>query len=48
MTLKRIGAGARMSKVVIHNNTVYLSGLVGDSTAGKSGSSLFLRLALTL
>lgn len=36
MTLKRIGAGARMSKGVIHNNTVYLSGLVGDSTAGKS------------
>jgi enamine deaminase RidA (YjgF/YER057c/UK114 family) len=36
MTLKRIGAGDRMSKGVIHNGTVYLSGLVGDSTAGKS------------
>ncbi len=35
MTLKRIGAGARMSKGVIHNGTVYLSGLVGDNTAGQ-------------
>lgn len=29
MTIRRIGVGARMSDIVIHNNTVYLAGQVG-------------------
>ena len=36
MTIKRIGAGARMSKAVVHGNTVYLSGQVADKTKGRS------------
>ncbi len=37
MTLKRIGVGSRMSAAVIHNDTVYLSGVVAsDAAAGKS------------
>lgn len=36
MTIKRIGPGARMSKAVVHGNTVYLSGQVADKAAGKS------------
>lgn len=36
MSLKRIGAGARMSTGVIHNGVVYLSGMVADKTKGKS------------
>ncbi len=34
MTIRRIGAGPRMSQAVIHGNTVYLAGQVG--TPGKS------------
>jgi enamine deaminase RidA (YjgF/YER057c/UK114 family) len=30
MNIKRIETNSRMSKVVIHNNIAYLSGLVGD------------------
>ena len=30
MTIRRIDAGPRMSGVVIHNNTVYLAGQVGE------------------
>jgi enamine deaminase RidA (YjgF/YER057c/UK114 family) len=30
MTIKRIDAGARMSGAVVHNNTVYLAGQVGE------------------
>ena len=30
MTIKRIETNIRMSKIVIHNNVAYLSGLVGD------------------
>jgi enamine deaminase RidA (YjgF/YER057c/UK114 family) len=30
MTIKRIETNNRMSKAVIHNNVVHLSGLVGD------------------
>lgn len=33
MTITRIDTGARMSQVVIHKDTIYLSGLVG--TPGK-------------
>jgi len=29
MSISRIGVGARMSDIVIHNNTVYLAGQVG-------------------
>lgn len=30
MTIRRIDVGPRMSDIVIHNNTVYLAGQVGD------------------
>jgi len=33
MSIRRIGAGPRMSQAVIHNNTAYLAGQVGE---GKS------------
>jgi enamine deaminase RidA (YjgF/YER057c/UK114 family) len=36
MTIQRIDAGPRMSKVVIHGDTVYLAGLTADKTAGGS------------
>jgi enamine deaminase RidA (YjgF/YER057c/UK114 family) len=36
MTLKRIGAGKRMSDAVVHGNMVYLSGFVAETAKGKS------------
>ncbi len=36
MSIRRIGAGARMSKAVVHGNTVYLAGQVADKTKGAS------------
>ena len=36
MTLKRIGAGNRMSDAVIHGDKIYLSGYVAEKTVGKS------------
>lgn len=36
MSLKRIGAGNRMSEAVIHNGMAYLSGFVAEAAAGKS------------
>ena len=36
MSLKRIGAGNRMSEAVIHNGMVYLAGMVAETTVGKS------------
>src|SRR5260221_12166110 len=36
MTIKRIGAGKRMSEAVIHGGKVYLSGFVAEKTEGKS------------
>lgn len=36
MSIKRIAVGARMSKAVVHNGTVYLAGQVADKAAGKS------------
>lgn len=36
MTIQRINPGARMSKAVVHGNTVYLAGQVADKSAGKS------------
>jgi enamine deaminase RidA (YjgF/YER057c/UK114 family) len=35
MTIKRIGPGVRMSKAVVHGNTVYLAGQVADKTVGQ-------------
>jgi enamine deaminase RidA (YjgF/YER057c/UK114 family) len=36
MSIRRIGAGARMSKAVVHGNTVYLAGQVADAFKGAS------------
>jgi enamine deaminase RidA (YjgF/YER057c/UK114 family) len=36
MAIQRIDAGPRMSKVVIHGNTVYLAGLTANKTVGQS------------
>lgn len=36
MEIERIGAGPRMSKAVVHGNTVYLAGQVADQAKGKS------------
>ena len=36
MSIKRIAPGPRMSKPVVHGNTVYLAGQVADKAAGKS------------
>lgn len=36
MSIQRFDTGPRMSKAVVHGNTVYLSGLVADAPKGKS------------
>jgi enamine deaminase RidA (YjgF/YER057c/UK114 family) len=36
MTIKRHDVAARMSKVVVHGDTVYLAGIVADAPKGKS------------
>ena len=36
MSIRRIGAGARMSKAVVHGHTVYLAGQVADQSKGAS------------
>ena len=36
MSIQRFESGARMSRVVVHNDTVYLAGLTADKTAGQS------------
>jgi enamine deaminase RidA (YjgF/YER057c/UK114 family) len=36
MGIQRIGAGPRMSAVVVHGDTIYLAGQVADKTAGGS------------
>jgi enamine deaminase RidA (YjgF/YER057c/UK114 family) len=33
MSIQRIGVGPRMSKAVVHGNTVYLAGIVADDTS---------------
>ena len=33
MTIRRIDVGKRMSDIVIHNNTVYLAGQVGEGAS---------------
>jgi len=42
MTIRRIEAGPRMSQAVVHGNTVYLAGQVGDgdSVAAQTASCL--------
>jgi enamine deaminase RidA (YjgF/YER057c/UK114 family) len=36
MNIKRIGAGNRMSKAVVHGGRAYLAGFVAEAAAGKS------------
>ena len=36
MSIQRIGVGPRMSKAVVHGDTVYLAGQVANTAAGKS------------
>ncbi len=36
MKIERHDAAARMSKVVVHGDTVYLAGIVADNPKGKS------------
>jgi enamine deaminase RidA (YjgF/YER057c/UK114 family) len=36
MTIERHEAGPRMSKAVVHGDTVYLAGIVADAPKGKS------------
>ena len=36
MTIQRIETNARMSKVVMHGDTVFLAGLIADKTLGQS------------
>ncbi len=36
MTIERHETGPRMSKAVVHGDTVYLSGIVADAPKGKS------------
>src|SRR5690349_23910987 len=36
MSVQRHDIGPRMSKAVVHGNTVYLAGIVADSPKGKS------------
>ena len=38
MAIERHDIGPRMSKAVVHGNTVYLAGIVADSPKGKSVS----------
>jgi enamine deaminase RidA (YjgF/YER057c/UK114 family) len=36
MSIQRIDVGVRMSKAVVHGNTVYLAGIVANDPKGKS------------
>ncbi|HEY2684373.1 MAG TPA: RidA family protein [Steroidobacteraceae bacterium] len=36
MSIQRHEVGARMSKAVVHGDTVYLAGIVADAAKGKS------------
>jgi enamine deaminase RidA (YjgF/YER057c/UK114 family) len=35
MTIKRFETGKRMSSAVVHNDTIYLAGVVADKTKGQ-------------
>jgi hypothetical protein len=43
MQIERHETGSRMSKAVIHGDTVYLAGIVADSPKGKGMAKLFRR-----
>jgi enamine deaminase RidA (YjgF/YER057c/UK114 family) len=36
LTIQRIDCGPRMSKAVVHGNTVYVAGVIGEKSLGKS------------
>jgi enamine deaminase RidA (YjgF/YER057c/UK114 family) len=36
MTIQRFETGPRMSQAVVHGDTVYLAGIVANTTAGDS------------
>ena len=36
MAIQRFETGTRLSKIVVHGDTVYLAGLTADKTAGQS------------
>jgi enamine deaminase RidA (YjgF/YER057c/UK114 family) len=36
LTIQRIKTGARLSRAVVHGDTVYLAGLTADTSAGQS------------
>ena len=36
MSIQRIDVGARLSKVVVHGDTVYVAGLTADKSVGQS------------
>jgi enamine deaminase RidA (YjgF/YER057c/UK114 family) len=36
VSIQRIDTGARLSKVVVHGDTVYVAGLTADKTVGQS------------
>jgi len=36
MTIQRFDVGPRMSQAIVHGNTVYLAGVVANTTAGES------------
>lgn len=36
MTIQRFDTGPRMSQIVVHNDTVYLAGVVANNAAGES------------
>jgi enamine deaminase RidA (YjgF/YER057c/UK114 family) len=36
LAIQRFETGSRLSKIVIHGDTVYLAGLTADKTAGQS------------
>jgi len=38
MSIRRIGAGPRMSKAVVHGNVVYTAGQVAETTKGGSAA----------
>lgn len=38
MTIERHHSGPRMSQIVVHNDTVYLAGIVGDDRSADIGT----------
>ena len=44
MSIERLHTNRRMSRVVIHNNTFYLAGLVADEPVPKDASAQTSRI----